>query len=62
MFASLSHRQDYYYTSVSWIDEENLLVTWLTREQTVGSISVCSVNVTLQDAYVCRTVSEDDHC
>lgn len=58
---SFESRQDYYYTTVSWVDEEKLLVTWLTREQTVGSISLCTFNESFQDAYMCRTVSDDDH-
>lgn len=34
--------RDLYFTTVSWIDENNVMITWLKREQNYSSVSVCS--------------------
>ena len=47
---------EYYFTTVTWINEEVVMVTWVTREQNYASISTCQAGNSSSE-WLCTTVS-----
>jgi hypothetical protein len=43
--------RDHYFTSVSWLDDETVSITWMNRVQNVSTVSKCQA-----PAYYCGEV------